>query len=203
MKNKLIVMVLLIAGLIYLGCKSDRADDVDVNVTSSDTTKMMAETTMSLQDSVERGKYLTLIMGCSDCHTPKRMTDHGPEPNPDMLFSGHPAGETLPAVDKKALAAGWMLFSPGLTSYVGPWGQSFAANLTPDVTGLGNWTYANFEKAIREGKFKGLDGGRMILPPMPWPMYANLTDEDLQSMWKYLRTVKPISNVVPAALPPS
>jgi hypothetical protein len=64
----------------------------------------------------------------------------------------------------------------GSTATIGPWGMSFAGNLTPDDTGIGNWTYENFEKAMRKGKFKGLDGSRPILPPMPWQMLANVTD---------------------------
>src|SRR5688572_10423469 len=167
MKKHYYLTGLLIAGLIYIGCKSERKDEMDMNMTSSDTTDQETTSAMTLQDSVKRGEYLSLIMGCNDCHTPKMMTDHGPEPNPALLLSGHPASEKLAAYDKNT-ATSWMLFNNGLTAYVGPWGTSFAANLTPDATGLGNWTMENFDKAIRHGKFKGLDGGRMILPPMPW-----------------------------------
>jgi cytochrome c553 len=84
-----------------------------------------------------------------------------------------------------------------LTAAIGPWGISYAANLTPDDTGTGNWTEAQFMKAIREGKSKGLDGARPLLPPMPWEVARNMSDEDLKAVFAYLQSVKPIKNVVP------
>lgn len=153
---------------------------------------------------VERGKYLVHAIGCDDCHTPKMMTANGPMPDPERHLMGHPADEKLPEItDKGMIAPGqWALFSSGLTAAVGPWGISFAANLTPDDTGTGAWTEAQFFKAIREGKSKGLDGTRPLLPPMPWPAYANLNDEDLRAIFAYLRTITPIKNAVPNPLPP-
>ena len=56
-----------------------------------------------------------------------------------------------------------------MTSFSGPWGVSFATNLTPDKeTGLGAWTEEQFIRAMRSGKHKGEPEGRAILPPMPW-----------------------------------
>jgi hypothetical protein len=89
-----------------------------------------------------------------------------------------------------------------LTAAAGPWGVSFAANLTPDGTGLGNWSLDNFKKAIRNGKAKGIDAGRNLLPPMPWQNFASLTDEDLESIFEYLRTIKPVKNIVPDPIAP-
>lgn len=129
----------------------------------------------------------------------------GPAPDPKRLMSGHPAEETLPAVtDKKMIAPGqWALFSPSLTAAVGPWGTSFAANLTPDDTGIGNWTYAQFEKALREGKSKGMDGTRPLLPPMPWPNLVKMNDEDMKAIFAYLKSLPPVKNAVPNQLPPA
>jgi hypothetical protein len=63
--------------------------------------------------------------------------------------------------------------APTLTAWSGPWGQSFAANLTPDKnTGLGVWTEDMFIKAIRTGKHMGTS--RDILPPMPWQAFAQM-----------------------------
>jgi hypothetical protein len=87
-----------------------------------------------------------------------------------------------------------------LTSAVGPWGQSFASNLTPDGTGIGNWKEEQFIKAIREGKYKGLDNTRPLLPPMPWVAYKNLTDDDLKSIFAYLKSLPPVKNAVPAPI---
>jgi hypothetical protein len=78
---------------------------------------------------------------------------------------------------------------------------SYAANLTPDATGLGSWKPETFIQAIRTGKHAG--GGRPILPPMPWMDYALMTDEDLRAVFAYLKSLPPISNVVPAPVPPA
>ena len=86
-----------------------------------------------------------------------------------------------------------------LTSAVGPWGMSFAANITSSETGIGNWTEENFIRAIRKGKFKGLEGSRDLLPPMPWFAYKNMTDEDIKSVFAFLQSTKPVENIVPAA----
>ena len=121
----------------------------------------------SQADLVKRGAYLIQTMGCNDCHTPKMMTPQGPAPDAKRLLSGHPAEEQLAAIADKKILKDYALFNMSLTAAVGPWGTSFAANLTPDDTGLGNWTLEQFGKALREGKSKGMDGTRLLLPPMP------------------------------------
>ena len=100
-------------------------------------------------------------------------------------------------VDKNVFNEGWVLFGMGLTSSAGPWGISYSANLTSDATGIGNWTEEQFFRAIRKGLSKGLEGNRPLLPPMPWFAYKNLTDEDLRAVFSYLKSTKPIKNVVP------
>jgi hypothetical protein len=88
-----------------------------------------------------------------------------------------------------------------MTTWAGPWGVSFAANITPDkATGIGAWTEAAFINSIRTGKHKG--ALRDILPPMPWQNMAKMTDEDLKSMFAYLMSIKPIQNKVPDPIPP-
>ncbi|RQW03693.1 MAG: diheme cytochrome c-553, partial [Calditrichaeota bacterium] len=85
------------------------------------------------QGLVQRGKYLVEFGGCNDCHTPKIFTEKGPVFDENRLMSGHPAGSRLPEIDKRALVPGsWMLFSSDLTAAVGPFGMTYAANLTPD-----------------------------------------------------------------------
>jgi len=112
---------------------------------------------------------------------------------------GHPSAEAFSLADKKELIAAQQVavFSAGMTAAAGPWGVSFAANLTSDDTGIGVWSEAQFIKAMREGKSKGLDNTRPLLPPMPWPSYKNLNDDDLKAVFAFLKTVKPIENVVP------
>lgn len=150
---------------------------------------------------VERGKYLVTIGGCNDCHTPLKMGPKGPEPDMVRMLSGHPESfeistGTTPASEK------WMMTAAATgTAFSGPWGVSFAANLTPDQnTGLGIWTEDMFIRAIRTGQHMGVS--RDILPPMPWPMYRNATDEDLKSIYAFLRSIRPIHNRVPTPLPP-
>lgn len=153
---------------------------------------------------VQRGAYLVTVGGCHDCHSPKRVTPNGLEPDPARLLSGYPAVTPVPEIPPGVIGANrWGgLFSPDFTAWAGPWGVSFAANLTPDpATGLGNWTEALFIQTMRTGKHLGV--GRAILPPMPWFNYAQLSDQDLRAIFAYLRTLRPIVNAVPPPRPPA
>ena len=85
--------------------------------------------------------------------------------------------------------------------FTGPWGTSFARNLTPDnATGIGAWTEAHFIKVLRTG-IRG--NGAPLRPLMPWEWYQQLTDDDLKAILVYLRTLPPISNEVPEDLLPA
>lgn len=153
------------------------------------------------EELIARGKYLVNTSACHDCHTPKIMTPTGPVFDTTRLLSGHPSSAPKPKVNKDALKD-WVLFGQDLTSAAGPWGVSFAANLTSDETGTGNWTEEQFFTAIRKGKYKGLEGSRNLLPPMPWEVYREMTDTDLKAIYEYLQTTKPVSNIVPAPIAP-
>jgi mono/diheme cytochrome c family protein len=179
-------IMILVSGLVYYACDTG-SRDVQAAATPA--------------ELVARGAYLVNAMGCDDCHSPKIFGPNGPVPDPERRLSGHPADMPLGRIDKSALHD-WVLFNAHNTAVVGPWGVSFAANLTSDQTGIGSWTEEQFIKAIREGKLKGLDGTRPLLPPMPWPSYAQLTDEDLKAVFAYLKTVKPIQNIPPQPIPP-
>lgn len=152
---------------------------------------------------VERGLYLVHVGGCDDCHTPKVFTKAGPEPDKSRLLSGHPADAKVPPVPPGVIGPDqWgAITTNDLTAWAGPWGVSYAANLTPDATGLGSWTPETFIQAIRTGKHAGV--GRDILPPMPWMGYALMTDDDLRAVFAYLKSLPPISNIVPAPVPPA
>jgi mono/diheme cytochrome c family protein len=160
---------------------------------------MVSDSSLSPDSLVKRGQYLVTIMGCNDCHSPKLMGPNGPYPDPEKLLSGHPADMPLAKYDT-ATAKNWLLFNPMITAMIGPWGVSYTANITSDSTGIGNWTEQQFFKAIREGKYKGLDNTRPLLPPMPWQEFAHCTDEDLKAIFAYLKSTKPVRNVVPAAV---
>ncbi|MFN7119457.1 MAG: diheme cytochrome c-553 [Saprospiraceae bacterium] len=147
----------------------------------------------------KRGEYLVGVIGCDDCHTPKVMGPNGPELVLERRLSGHPMDVPVSKVDTSVLSD-WMYFRHDLTAAVGPWGVSFAANLTSDETGIGNWSEAQFFKAIREGKSKGMDDTRPLLPPMPWFVYKNMSNEDLRAIFTFLKSTKPVHNIVPKPL---
>ena len=86
------------------------------------------------------------------------------------------------------------------TVAVGPWGASFAANITSDPTGIGSWSFEQFQTAMTKGKFKGLEAARDLLPPMPWPNYQSMAKEDLEAIYHYLKSTKPVRNIVPNAM---
>lgn len=192
MKTKILLLISILSIIAY-NCNSDKEKK------NSETVYEPAE--LDSLELIERGAYLVDLGGCHHCHSPKIMSERGPIPDPNRLLSGHPADEILPPYEEET-AKGYVLFSMGLTSSTGPWGTSFAANLTPDDTGIGKWTEKQFFKAMREGKYKGLEGSRQILPPMPWEDFGKLTDQDLKSIFLYLKSIKPVENIVPAAVPP-
>jgi mono/diheme cytochrome c family protein len=136
--------------------------------------KPAAQTTPASADPVARGKYLSVICGCGDCHTPGTL--YG-QPDTTRLLSGSELG--------------WQ----------GPWGVTYARNLTSDEeTGLGKWTEEDIVQTIRTGKRKD---GSPILPPMPWPDFARMTDEDLHALAAYIKSVPAVKHQVPAVIPPT
>lgn len=154
--------------------------------------------TQAPSNAVERGKYLVTISGCGDCHTPMKMGAHGPEPDRALLLAGHPAALAMPPAP--APQGPWLWSGAATnTAFAGPWGVSYAANLTPDPeTGLGIWTEDLFIKALRTGKHWGQ--ARPILPPMPWQNVAAMSDDDLKAVFAYLKSVPPVRNSVPNAV---
>ena len=150
---------------------------------------------------IERGKYLVTAMGCGGCHTPKTMGPHGPRADPSRFLAGHPEGLDLgppPRLDggRWVAASSW-----DTTAWAGPWGISYAANITPDEnSGIGSWSEETFVGALRTGRHMGV--ARPILPPMPWGAFRNLDDDDLRSIYAYLKTVPPVRNRVPEPVEP-
>ena len=179
--------------LFFSGCQ-------DKNYAKVPEEPVLAEVTQD--QKVKRGKYLVTTIGCADCHSPKKFGEKGPEEIEGLQLSGFQQGQELPKIDLAQLPPGYMVLNGDLTAAVGPWGTSFAANITSDETGIGNWSLGQFKTAMRKGKFKGLENSRDLLPPMPWFNFAHMTDEDLEAMFAYLQSTKPVENVVPAPIPP-
>ena len=145
--------------------------------------------------TIQRGALLVGIGGCADCHTPFRMGASGPEKDVARGLSGHPAMLHLskpPKLDNDWNWAG----SATMTAFVGPWGITYAANLTPDrETGIGGWTERDFLNTMRTGKHLGV--ARPIMPPMPWQALGGLPTADLKAIYAYLMAQPPVSNRVP------
>jgi mono/diheme cytochrome c family protein len=139
---------------------------------STQTTSQQAS--VAAPDPIARGRYLSLTMGCGDCHTPGSF--YG-TPDTTRLLSGSELG------------------------WHGPWGVSYPRNLTPDVeTGLGKWSEEDIVKAITTGV---RPDGSPLLPPMPWPDFAHLTHEDAHALAAYLKTIPAVKHQMPAVVPPS
>lgn len=199
MRKKLTVLFIVCAAgmLMFLRCGNSGTDQ------ETTTTDSVKTNDYGGYESQEKwGEHLTRIAGCNDCHSPKKMTDHGPEIDWDRMLSGHPAGGPDPDVNRKEMESKGLVVTNDLTSWVGPWGVSYTANLTPDSTGTLAWTEDQFIYAIRNGIYKGLQGGRPMLPPMPWQEYKNFTDGELKAIFAFLKSIKPIKNQVPPPKPP-
>jgi mono/diheme cytochrome c family protein len=187
-----------LTALLAGGCEAPGLDDAEA---TSDAAH--AVTAMAPEARIERGRYLVTVAGCNDCHTPFQMGERGPEPDMTRMLSGHPEAIVIAEAPAPAPDSPWIWSGLGTnTAFAGPWGVSFAYNLTPDEnTGLGIWTEEMFVQAMRTGKHMGQS--RPILPPMPWPGYAQMTDEDLSAVYAYLRSIPAIPNRVPEPLPPA
>jgi mono/diheme cytochrome c family protein len=120
----------------------------------------------------ERGKYLTTVAGCPECHTKQE--------------KGRVVGERF--------AGGWRFPLPKGGGHI------TSKNITPDPeTGIGKWTKEQFVETFRS---RGKPGGAFPVKPgerqtlMPWNMYGGMTAEDLGAIYDYLRTVPAVKNQV-------
>lgn len=150
-------------------------------------------------EQIERGRSLVTFGSCNDCHTPWIADPTTGLPAPDMsrMLSGHP--HNVPGPHAKPEQGDSAVFGPTFTSFALPFGTVYSLNLTPDIeTGTGSWTEEMFLSIFRKARHLGGDG-RTILPPMPWPSVASLSDEDLVSIFAYLRSIPPVVNAVPTS----
>ena len=149
---------------------------------------------------VKWGEHLVTIGGCNDCHTPKKMGPNGPENDMSLMLSGHPNKQPAPPFDAKEAATKGLIVTQTFTAWIGPWGITYSANLTPDSTGLAVWSEAQFLKAIKEKKWMGLDNTRPLMPPMSEMPVTLMTEDELKAIFAYLKTVPPVHNVIPEAM---
>ena len=129
------------------------------------------------------------------------MGANGPEKDLTRGLSGHPEQLMLGAPPKLDNDWNWA-GSATMTAFVGPWGTTYAANLTPDrETGIGSWKEKDFVQAMRTGRHVGV--ARPIMPPMPWQAIGQLPDSDLRAIYAYLQAQPAVKNKVPEYAPPA
>jgi mono/diheme cytochrome c family protein len=120
--------------------------------------------------TVERGRYLSQMFACLDCHSPR---DAGGGYDQEHLFEG--GGFQLPVAD------GHLLIPP---------------NITPDLdTGLGRWSDDEIGRAIRTGVARD---GRQLDHVMPYlSAFHDMTDQDAADVVRFLRSVRPVNRSWP------
>jgi mono/diheme cytochrome c family protein len=165
----------------------DAASDADATEVSSDGQADGADGGQTAAEA--RGQYLTSVLGCVNCHSPKV----GGAIDTANLFAG---------VDCTPDTSGNCLSTP---------------NLTPDATGLKSWTDQQIMDAFRKGidpegstsdggtdaapADAGSDGGAALaylFANMPYYQFANLTDADAEAIVSYLRSLKAVEHEVRA-----
>jgi mono/diheme cytochrome c family protein len=71
-----------------------------------------------------------------------------------------------------------------------PFGTVYSGNLTPDAkTGIGTWSSSEFWRAMHNGRAKD---GRLLYPAFPYPNYTQVTREDSDAIFAFLRTQAPV-----------
>jgi mono/diheme cytochrome c family protein len=79
--------------------------------------------------------------------------------------------------------------------FVLPTGTIYATNITPDPdTGIGNWTRADFHRALRDGV---KPGGAPLYPAMPYTSYRLLSEQDVDAIYAYFTTISKVSQPNP------
>lgn len=78
-------------------------------------------------------------------------------------------------------AKGGKPFAGGLPMET-PIGVIYSTNITPDKTGLGDYSFEDFDKAVRHGVAKS---GSTLYPAMPYPSYARVSESDMQALYAY------------------
>ncbi|NVZ93853.1 cytochrome c [Pseudomonas sp. D6002] len=89
-------------------------------------------------------------------------------------------------------AKGGKPFAGGLPMET-PIGTIYSTNITPDKTGLGDYSFEDFDQAVRHGVAKN---GSTLYPAMPYPSYARVSESDMQALYAYfMKGVEPVAQV--------
>lgn len=117
----------------------------------------------------------------------KPAIDPIPRPEPDLYSQAAIARGRLVAEAGDCSVCHTESGSAGNTggrAFETPFGTLYSTNITPDeATGIGNWSYAAFERAMRRGVSRD---GRHLYPAFPYTAFAKLSDTDMQSLYAYL-----------------
>ena len=205
MKKISVVTLIILMSLIFIFSRCNQGQ-TDNSETTKDSTQTQTQAALpaygGFESQVAWGKHIVTIVGCNDCHTPKKMGSAGPEDNMDLALSGSPSQMQGININRKEIESKG-LASTNMLEWIGPWGISYTANITSDsTTGIGNWTLDQFIRTFKTGKYGGAPEGRNLLPPMPWQGIAQMTDDELKAVYTYLESTKPIHNIVPQPQPP-
>jgi len=120
-------------------------------------------------DRLALGRYLARdALLCFACHSADFKTNNDLQPERSPGYFG--GGNLMPNLDGRLIVT---------------------ANLTPDPSGFGTWTEADFVRAMRTGFRPGADGATIGHRLMRYPMvpYPDLSDEELGAIYTYLRTL--------------
>ena len=135
-------------------------------------------TSAAADNSVDRGAYLTTILGCGGCHT-------------EGALLGKPTGPWLAG---SSVGVAWSDYNEGRPPAV-----VFPSNLTSDrETGLGNWSRQDIAGAILTGVTHQRD---VLVPVMPWRNYSLLKERDAQDIAAYLKSLPATEKRIPANVP--
>ena len=177
-----ILVLFCVSAFLVAGCASeapyDPLDDYEEldNVTAIDAPGPEAgRYSPTDRDMIDRGEYLVELLACGSCHT-------------DGAFDGVPDLTRPLAGSNTGIAWTSPLQSarPGVV---------YPPNITPDEeTGIGRWSDTQVANAVRAGV--GQHGSRRIVT-MPWQGYAKMTDDDVDAIVMYLRSIRPIKHKVP------
>lgn len=116
-------------------------------------------------DQIARGRYLVIIAGCNDCHTPGYAQLEGRVPESEWL-----TGDAL----------GWK----------GPWGTTYAANVRLSLSRMTEDQWVSYARNLR------------ARPPMPSVVLNQMTEDDLRTLYAFVRELRPLGEPAPAYLPP-
>ncbi len=77
-----------------------------------------------------------------------------------------------------------------------PFGTLYSTNITPDpATGIGHWSFAAFERAMRQGVSRT---GAHLYPALPYEHFTHVSDQDLGALYAFLMSRRPVAAIAPA-----